>query len=214
MPSDSQIKRQQAANAANNAATDAADAAMFSLDTLLARLEAPEASWQPPTIEKTDKPVRAKNSVPLLRWSEQVAAAAEALNPVFALPLHPPKTTPAGFTPKLVAAPRDLTKLGEKPARYLKRNAGSSLLLSQLIFGIYDTPAGPIAIPSLVEGQPLPLILLLTIMGKTGELYENTLYFQSLIGGQNSILKTLAERLNRYVYIDDAENIRASEFIV
>lgn len=217
MPSPSQIRRNGSpapsappAPPAPPAGGGGDDAAPFDLSAFLRAVEG--ATWEPPTVEKAERRKNGSNERPL-HWSAGIIKASEVLDPVFHLPYHRPRSTPAGFTPDVASAPRDLTTLGDKIQRYAKRNAGSSLFLSDLIYGQFNTAGGIIPIPSLVDGQGLPLIALLSILPLTGEMYRETKYLRSL-HGTNSLLQTIADRTARYCYIDDRENIRISDVIV
>lgn len=186
------------------------DAQPFDLSVFLAAVEG--AAWEPPAVDRPEKRKNA-SSEPAIHWSSEIIRLAEALDPVFSLPYYRPRSTPAGFTPAVASAPRDLTTLGSYIPRYAKRNAGSSLFLSDLIHGQFNTKAGIIAIPSIVDGQPLPLVVVLSLLNRLSEMYSETKYLRTL-HGSNSLMQTISDRTGRYCYIDDGENLRISDVIV
>jgi hypothetical protein len=71
-------------------------------------------------------------------------------------------------------------------------------MVTDLINGIFRSPAGTIYLPNVANGDGLPLSNVLAIFAGQPRLYADTAYFQSLAG----LLKGFARCSRRYCWLD------------
>lgn len=172
------------------------------LDDLLADLDSAD-DWAP---EASGVAVRvAKADLPPIAWDEQTVTLAAAAG--VTLPPTPPRDRPAGIPGPdrwlLVAAPADLESLNRPIPTAPERAKGAAPLLYSLMHGRYSDKSGRIiTLPSMADGQGLPLVALLKILSKAPELTAKVGYLQRLIGkGRHNILSNLADKSGRFAYL-------------
>jgi hypothetical protein len=166
------------------------------------------ADWAGPPVASSGTSSGASQRQPIA-WPADLVAVAQAAG--VALPAMPPRRI-SGSPVAWIAAyapssdlsclsdpiPTGTGKTGEK---------GTDQILYDACHGKFVTPAGIISLPSMVNGEKLPLAFLLKIVGKIKGKRAN--YFNRLIAGDKKgetacLLSAIAKKSGRFAYIEQA----------
>jgi hypothetical protein len=107
------------------------------------------------------------------------------------------------------SAPSDLEDLNGPVKTRIKRPRPASQLLFSLAWGNY----GNLKLPSIAEGEKLPLAVLLTVLNSVpSTLFKEAKFLKKLqtLKGGTSVLSVIADRIGRYVCITDDFHIVAT----
>lgn len=183
--------------------TGKVDPALLSADFLAALAE---VQWEPPAKAKASKADKADKAELLIQWPDSITAAAAALEPPMALPdALPGRGKNVG---QLVSGPSSGALKGGCLSRPIpqKRDRGDDHLvfLLEVAHGRYGTRQ----LPSLADGDRLPLVVLLAILKGRPECYGKTKATTILhASGQTCVMGMLANVMGRHVALDDEFNL-------
>lgn len=156
-----------------------------------------------------------RSSLPPIAWPDDLIALAESLG--VALPPSPPRERPSGAPDRwmIVAAPADLTALNAPIPEAPERAKGAAPLLYGVMHGRFTTATGHVvSLPSMANGCPLPLIVLLKVLSKAPNLIGKVKYVKSLCGGRQTLMGNLADKSGRYCFLDSDFNLWLTDTLI
>ena len=208
-----QSEAQKRRNAAGNVRIESEPSPLDAAD-LLSALDA-AGDWGIPPAASGGAGKGSRSSLPPIAWPDDLAALAESLG--VALPPSPPRERPAGAPDRwmIVAAPADLTALNAPIPEAPERAKGAAPLLYGVMHGRFTTATGHVvSLPSMANGQPLPLIVLLKVLSKAPNLVGKVKYVRSLCGGRQTIMGNLADKSGRYCFLDADFNLWLTDTLI
>lgn len=186
---------------------------MDAADLLSALDEA--GDWGIPPAASGSAGKASRSPLPPIAWPDDLAALAESLG--VALPPSPPRERPAGAPDRwlIATAPADLTALNAPIPEAPERAKGAAPLLYGVMHGRFTTASGHVVgLPSMANGQPLPLIVLLKVLSKAPNLVGKVKYVRSLCGGRQTIMGNLADKSGRYCFLDSDFNLWLTDTLI